>query len=96
MLVDVVSSIVRSTIVDKALLDGDHFLALRWWFLMDHFRASSGRFSVAAPRRREAELSAWSATAMWSSPYTSSRMRRAWEFEGSGMLHNSIVAATIF
>ena len=35
MLVDVMSSIMWSSIVDKALLDWNYFLASRWWLLMN-------------------------------------------------------------
>jgi hypothetical protein len=35
MLVDVLSSIVRSSIIDEALLDGKHFLASRGWLLIN-------------------------------------------------------------
>jgi hypothetical protein len=35
MLVDVMLSVVRSSIVNKALLNRHRLLASRWWFLMD-------------------------------------------------------------
>ena len=35
MFVDVMSSVVRSSVVDKVLLDRHHLLASKGWFLMD-------------------------------------------------------------
>ena len=35
MLIDVMSSILLSSIVDEALLDEHRFLASRWWLLMN-------------------------------------------------------------
>ena len=63
VLVDVVSSVARLSIVDEAFLD---------------------------------QLSPCWAAAMSSRPCTSSRIRHAWEFEGSSMLCSSMVAATMF
>jgi len=47
ILVDVVSSIVWSSIVDELLLDRDRFLASSWWFLMNrHLPLISGRLEA--------------------------------------------------